>query len=161
MNLSEQIAQLKKSTEESKADLLKTFEFVPDEKLTWSPTESARSPIWIVAHCGGANAAFAAILRGEPLPMPEDPVEASAMIRNTGRDVQSREEAVKSVEESTAALIAALDGVTEEMTNSMTPTPFGPMPFRMWMEVPAPHMSGHARQIDYIQTIWGDLQDHM
>src|SRR2546425_10949006 len=101
MNLSDLIAQNKQETEQAKAQLLKTFAFVPDEKLRWSPSESARTPLWIAAHCGVSNDAFATILRGEELPMPKDPREASKRIREGGRDVQSREEAVKLVERNT------------------------------------------------------------
>jgi hypothetical protein len=46
-------------------------------------------------HCGVANSAFAAILRGEELPLPSSPEEADAQIRAGGRDVASREVAVK------------------------------------------------------------------
>ncbi|CAN5668084.1 hypothetical protein BH11ARM2_BH11ARM2_00540 [soil metagenome] len=99
-------------------------------------------------------------LRGEKLDMPSDPAEASAMFRNGGKDAKTREEAVKSVEDSTSAVLAALDSITEERAASSPDSPFGPIPFAFWMQVPPMHMTGHARQLDYIETIWGDVQDH-
>ena len=159
-DVSEMVAQSKKAAESGKARLLKVFEFVPDDKLTWSPSPHARTPIQIVAHCGVANGAFATILRGEKLRLPKDPVEAAALIRKGGSDVTSREVAIQIVESSTAEVLAALDNVSEELAATSPDSPFGPIPFPFWMGVPGDHMEGHAHQIEYIQTIWGDIQDH-
>jgi len=159
-DISEMIAQSKQSVETGKARLLKVFEFVPDDKLAWSPSPDARTPLQIVAHCGASNGAFATILRGEKLQMPTDPAEASALIRKGGSDVKSREVAIQMVESSTAEVIAALDKVSEDLAASSPDSPFGPIPFTFWMGVPGDHMGGHAHQIAYIQTIWGDFQDH-
>ena len=159
-DVSQLVAQAKRDTEAAKADLLRTFAFVPDDKLTWSPSPTARSAIQIVAHCGLANSAFSGLLRGEPLPLPADPAEAAAQIRAAGRDVASREEAVRLVEDGTARVIAAVDRVTPEMVATTPDSPFGPLPFPVWMTISALHMGGHARQVDYIQTVWGDVDDH-
>ena len=159
-DLPELIARTRENTESSKAQLLRTFECVPDEKLTYSPAPSARSAIQIVSHCGMANLAFAAILRGEELDMPDDPAEAATQIRMAGHEIAARDEAIQLIEDSTAQVLAALENVTEERLQTTPESPFGPMPFAFWMELPANHMSVHAPQIDYLQTIWGDLQDH-
>src|SRR5213593_1576945 len=111
MNLAELIVRTKQETEEAKKQLLKTFEFVPDDKLRWSPSESARTPLWLVGHCGAANEAFATAIRGEQVPMPADPQEASRRIRESGRDVPTREAAVALVDQNTAKVLDALDRV--------------------------------------------------
>lgn len=160
MNQSDMIAQAKRDAEEAKAQLLRTFEFVPEDRLGWSPSSTARTALQIVAHCGTANVAFATVLRGEELPLPSNPEEAAALIRAGGREVETREVAVKLVEDSTAEVIAALDRVTADMIETAPTSPFGPLPFPVWMSLPSIHMSGHARQIDYLQTIWGDTDDH-
>ena len=154
------IAESKRAVEATRDNLLKTFTFVPDEKLEWSPSASARSPLWIVAHCGATNHAFATFLRGETMPFPEDPAELTMAIRNGGKDVRTREEAVRSIERSTDEVLAALDTVTEERMGSTSQTPFGPLPFTIWIQAATTHMNDHARQLDYIETIWGDLNDH-
>lgn len=156
-----QIASYKEAVSSAKEQLLKTFAFVPDEKLTWSPSATARSPIQIVAHCGLANEAFATVIGGGELPVSGSAEEASAAIRAAGRDVTGRDEAVRMVEESTARVIAALDGVTPEMMETSPMSPFGPFPFVAWITLPGNHMAGHAHQIDYLETIWGDIEDHM
>src|SRR5689334_13777881 len=123
------IAQAKEATERAKADLLKTFEHVPDDRLAWSPSSTARTPLWIVAHCGAANDAFAAILRGESSPLPKDPAEAAAVIRAGGREAATRAEAVRSVAESTAAILRVLDGVTPAMLETSPESPAGAFPY--------------------------------
>jgi hypothetical protein len=140
--------------------LLKTFQFVPEDKLKWSPSPTARTPLQIVAHCGVANRAFATVLRGEPLPLSSDPKEAAAQIRDGGKDTATREAAVKLVEDGTAEVLAALDTVSTERAGSTTHTPFGPLPFSIWMNLPSEHMTGHAHQVNYLQTIWGDAENH-
>jgi hypothetical protein len=161
-NLAELVAQAKQSAEEAKALLLTNFSFVPDDKLTWSPSASARSAVQIVAHCGAANEAFAEVIAGGEIPINGlSPEEASAQIRISGATVTSREEAVELVEESTARVIAALDKATPELLATAPMTPFGPFPYEAWMVLPGQHMGGHAQQLAYLQTIWGDLEDHM
>ncbi len=156
----ELIENTKTATTRARADLRKTFEFVPEDKLMWSPSLTARTPLWMAMHCGVANAAFVAILRGEPLPLPTDPVEAAAFIRAAGQEAESRAEALRAIEDSTAEILQALDNVTAAMLETLPASPFGPLPFTVWMQVPSIHMTGHARQLDYLQTIWGDVQDH-
>lgn len=158
--LSEQIEEAKSATQEAKEHLLKVFSFVPDDKLNWTPGEPARTALWMVAHCGASNGAFATILSGKELSFSGTPEEISEQIRNGGRDAKIREEVVKAVEDSTAAVLAALDTVTEERLASSPPTPAGTFPFAIWMSIPADHMKTHAAQLDYLQTCWGDLKNH-
>jgi hypothetical protein len=67
---------------------------------------------------------------------------------------------VELIESNTTKVLEALDQISEEKLASTTPTPFGPLPYMVWVNLPAAHMAGHAAQIAYLQTIWGDLQDH-
>lgn len=156
-----QIARAKEGVERSMGDLLNVFSFVPDDKLTWSPSSTARSPLWIVGHCGQANEAFASFIRGVTPPLPGNPQDISKAIRETGRLTSSRDEAIASVESSVKSVLAALDGLTPESIEGSVDSPFGPMPIRFWMSLPEIHMTGHARQLDYLQTVWGDVKDHM
>jgi len=156
----ELIAQAKEATEKAKGDLLKTLEFTPEDRLAWSPSPTARTPLWIAAHCGASNLAFAAVLRGEPLPLPSDPDARALMIRLGGKDVTTRAEAVGFLNDSAEAVLQALDGVTDDMLARTVESPFGAFPFPFWMNLPSRHMEYHRSQLAYLQTIWGDLQDH-
>ena len=153
LNVPELVAEAKQSTDQARNLLLGTFQHVPDDKLTWSPSPAARSAIQIVAHCGMANQAFATVLRGEDLPI-VSAEEAAQKIREAGRDLTDRDTAVRLVDSSTEAVLQALDNVTPEMLETSPTSPFGPFPFLFWMKLPGVHMSGHACQIDYLQTIW-------
>ena len=97
MDFYSQIAQTKAGVERASQALLKTFAAVPDDKLGWSPSETSRSSLWIVGHCGRANEAFARGMRGEPFPS-LSPKEFATMVWNVGRDTASRDEAVRRVE---------------------------------------------------------------
>lgn len=160
MSTTEQIAQAKQSTQEAAQQLLTLFRFVPDDRLDWSPSETSRTALHLVSHCGMSNRAFAGILRGEMPPLPADPAEAAKFIRAAGREIATREEAVALLESSVADVLKALDEVTEDQIGTTPELPVGKLPFTVWMQVPANHMQVHIHQLGYLQTIWGDLQDH-
>ncbi len=82
------------------------------------------------------------------------------VIRAAGRNTATREDAVKLAQDSTAEILNALDSVTLERIETAPQSPFGPIPFAVWMTILPDHMGGHTRQIDYLQTIWGDTSDH-
>lgn len=160
-NISEMVAQAKQATLRAKSLLLKTFEYVPEDRLNWSPSADAKTPVQIVAHCAVSNTAFAGILRGEGPQLPSDPAEAIAFIRNGGSDVTSRKVAIQMIEDSVDEVLNALDYVSPDRMDSIIDTPFGPLPYTLFITLSGEHMTGHMCQIAYIQTIWGDLQDHM
>lgn len=140
--------------------LLKTFRFVPEDKLKWSPSKSARNSLGIVAHCCLANRMFAKVLRGEPIsPMPTRE-EVHALSRKFEATVRSRAAAVRLLKASCKETVAALGTMTPKRFATSPNSPMGPLPMALWMNLPGMHMSHHKAQIDYLQTIWGDLVDH-
>jgi hypothetical protein len=159
-NLSEIIGQAKQSAEMTNAGLLRTFSFVPDDKLTWSPSGTCRSALAIVAHCGILNGIFAATLRGETIPVPPSPAEAIAYVKGLEAKVTTREAAIAMIEDSHAQVMKALDGIQASQLETSPMSPFGPLPFAFWMQLPTIHTNAHSAQIDYLQTIWGDLDLH-
>lgn len=159
MESSDPIASQKAAVERASAGLLKTFAATPDDKLGYSPSETSRSSLWIMGHCAVANEAFAHGMRGGTFPpMPIE--EFGRMVWEAGKDTASREEAVRAVETTTAALLAALDGLTPELLASSVDSPFGPIPMGLWMTFAADHMAGHLHQLEYLQTVWGDHHNH-
>lgn len=158
--MSELIEQCKQSAQRGKSQFLNTFAYVPDDKLTWSPSPTAKSALRVAAHVGITNQAFAGILRGERMPGTsfEELIER---MNAAEQGVTSREQAVRLIEESTAAVLASLDSMTPEAVGSMVETPVVNAPMTFFMSLPGLHMSAHAAQVDYLQTIWGDLEMHM
>lgn len=139
----------------------KTFSFVPDDKLNWSPSPTARTALAIVAHACLANRMFAKVLSGEPIsPMPT-PEEVGVSSRKFEATIRDRAEAVRLLEETCEGIVAALATMTAERFATSPNSPFGALPMAVWIHLPGRHMDGHAAQIDYLQTIWGDLANHM
>lgn len=160
-NLKDAVTACQTRAREATARLAKTFAFVPDDKLQWSPSKSARSALSILAHCIMGNRMFAKVLRGEPLPALSTPEQRDAMSRQFEATITQRAEAVRQLEASTADVVAALGTMTAERFATSPNSPFGSFPMPFWMNLPALHQDGHAAQIDYLQTIWGDLEHHM
>ena len=159
--LKETVADCQARVKTATDRLAKTFEFVPDGKLKWSPSKTARSALAIVAHCIMANRMFAMMIRGEqisPMPTPE---QAHASSRQFEATITDRAEAVRQLEASSQEVVAAIGTMTAKRFGGSPNSPFGPMPMPVWMSLPGGHMDNHAAQIDYLQTTWGDLTDHM
>ena len=158
--MNEAIERSKAQVENGKDRLLKTFAAVPDDKVTWSPSPTAKSALRVVAHIGVTNYGFVSILRGQESKFSSFE-ELFAFFNPEEAKITSREQAVKLIEDSTNALLAALDELTEAKMASEVKGPFGPMPMTFWMALPSRHADNHASQIDYLQTIWGDMEIQM
>jgi hypothetical protein len=159
--LKEPIAACQARARAAAERLGKALSFVPDDKLNWSPSKTARTSLAIVAHCCLANRMFATVLRGEPIsPMPT-PAEVGVSSRKFEATIRGRAEAVRLLEETCEGVVAALATMTAERFAGSPNSPFGSLPMAVWVHLPGRHMDNHASQIDYLQTIWGDLADHM
>ena len=154
------VEQAKRHTGMVKDRLLKTFSFVPDDKLTWSPAPTCKCALRIVAHCGNSNAAFIRIMKGIPFPA-TSPEEMMEMARAADEAITTREEAIALIESSTAEVLVTIDNLTPAQVDSMIETPMFTAPMAFWMNLPARHMDNHASQIDMLQTCWGDMDWHM
>ncbi len=158
--LSEIVAECQARMKSATDRMVTTFRFVPDDKLRWSPSETARSPLDLVAHCALANRFFAGVIRGEPMPPMPQPGELRAWGRQLAAEIPDARDAIRRLEASRDEVIAALGTMTPERFATEPAMPGGSFPMHFWMGVPGQHMEGHASQMDYLQTIWGDLVDH-
>ena len=140
--------------------LLKTFSFVPDDKLNWSPSESARSALQQVAHCALANEFFAELIRNRPVELPVDLSGFRDFQRKMEAEFTDRQSAADRLASSTDVVVRAISDVDESLYSQSPSSPFGPQPMEFWMHLAGAHMRSHASQLDYLQTIWGDTQDH-
>ena len=158
---SEVVAQAKAHVQAGSARLAQLFSHVEDEKLTWSPSESARSALRLVAHCAITNQFFADIISGHlPEQMPS-PGEFEADLHAREAQIASREEALDLLSETTSQLCRTIEGVSEETIVSQCRSPFGTLPMAFWLQESGQHLAVHAGQLAYLQTIWGDLDNHM
>ena len=158
---SEIVAQACSQVKQNSDRLLHLLTFVPDDKLTWSPSETSKSSIRLVAHCALTSKFFADLLtHNMPDPMPS-PQECFGALHAEELNYTTRESVIALTNENTAELCKAIETITAENIGSMLNSPFGPMPLQFWLAMSSEHMVGHAGQIEYIQTIWGDLDNHM
>ena len=122
-----------------------TFEATPEEKLDYKPSETANSPRELIQHLlvgnGHLNGAFG--VGGSP---DEGPSDRKALIAR--------------LQSSTEAIIDKIETLPDAAMD--TTVAFGPgMPMPNFLMAASWHLARHAGQLDYIQTIWGDLEDHM
>jgi len=133
--------------------LLSTFAATPDDKLDFKPSESAKSPRELIQHIIGGNGLVAqcfgmasatsgSAAEHESAPMPHD-----------------REALIARVRETTEAIIAHIENLPDEAMDTMVQFVVGPIPMPVFLLLDEWHISRHAGQLDYIQTIYGDFED--
>jgi hypothetical protein len=143
--------------EQSKARLQHVFDKVPQDKLNWSPSATARTPLQIVAHCGAALGAICDMLDGNPYPAP-DTATADAELMAMDRKFSEKPEVSALVESNYKRLHDYIATMDESRLSEMVKMPFGlgeaPMTFAI--TAGSLHTDGHIAQLEYIQTIYGD-----
>lgn len=153
------ITMCKERATEALDSFLHTLSFVPEDKLTWRPTPTAKNALQIAAHCAGYSGAFAAIIRAGKFP-PID--EFRGRVQSTIAGISTLEEAEAVLRKGIADTVEALDTVKPEQIDSVIEAPaLGKTPFTFFMTLPAFHLEGHTTQIDYLQTCWGDQEVHL
>ncbi len=145
---------------DSKSRFLKALSFVPDDKLNWRPSETAKSALRIAAHVGYSNRLFKVAVLGGPFPT-NDVAAIFGQLSQDELSITSRQQAIDLIEDSTSELAGAMDRVDPENIHETPDSPFGPLPVAFWLSLPMVHFFDHAGQLDYLQTIWGDLDPHM
>lgn len=138
----------------------KTFNAVPEDRLNYSPSSTARTPLRVAAHAALSNYAMAKMLRGEQIEF-KSADEADRHMGAEEKKVTTRAGALEMLDSSLRDLLDTLSSIPEEKLNETCSTPFGEYPMNRMIFMPGKHLAMHASQIDYIQTIWGDLEYHM
>jgi|SRR5579883_3430057 len=139
---------------------LHDLSFVPADKLTWSPSPTAKSALEIAAHCAGYSGGFASIIRAGKFPSSLE--EFLGPIQSAIKSIATLEQAETMLRKGIADTIAALDIVKPEQIGAIIDAPaLGQTPFKFFLTIPAMHLETHGAQIDYLQTCWGDLEVHL
>src|SRR5689334_6575986 len=130
---------------------LKTFSFIPDDKLTWTPTPTAKSAIRIAAHTALYAARFARMMRDRKLPAVDNLSEWLAQRNAEEAAITTRAEMESAFRKGTEEVIAALDSLTPEEIGSSLDSGLGwSMPMTRLMHLPGWHATLHTGQIDYL-----------
>lgn len=153
--MNQTVENTKAEFQATKARLLRTFDATPDDRLNWSPSESARTPVELVAHCVNSLNWLHTSFAGDPKPKLTT-AEFDAMHMANDKKFNSREQVVAFLESESAAYLSWLDALTEEQLASTWESPFGAVPMTLAITLPAKHADGHVSQLEYLQTIYGD-----
>jgi uncharacterized damage-inducible protein DinB len=155
------VASCKESAVWGMEHFLKVFSFVPDDKLTWTPTPTAKSAIRIAAHTALYAGIFARMIEERKLPASDNLTEWLAQRNAEEAAISSRTEMESIFRKGTDEVIAALDSLTPEAIGTALESGLGwSMPMTFLMNLPGTHAMGHTGQIDYLQTCWGDQEVH-
>ena len=127
---------------------VKTAEQISEDKANEKPSETAMSAREIVDHCTETNAAMGRML-GEDVP-DYDPSSA-----------ESFQKSLNVFQTSCDRLSETLANVPDERLEEEIETSGGnQMPLTRIMSIPAVHIGYHWGQLAYLQTLWGDTEDH-
>ena len=140
--------------------ILKALETTPDDKITWSPSSTCRTPCQQVAHSALAIEGIHGMLTGKPFPFAST-AELDSTLREQEKAYTTREQAKALLEANSQAYLAWLDSLTPAQLAATIELPFGTFPMADAITFPADHTRGHAAQLEYTQTIWGDHDWHM
>lgn len=140
--------------------LINDFAKTPDEKINWSPSSTCRTPVQLVAHCGMAILGMKDMFEGKPFQY-ASLAEMDTHLRELEKAFTTRAQVLDLLEENSKIYIAWLSSLSDETLGSILQMPFGPIPMSKAITMLAGHSTGHASQIEYIQTIYGDHDWYM
>jgi hypothetical protein len=153
----ETIDQAKNTMLQAKQKLVATLSDIPDAYVTYSPSESARTPLQIVVHCASAIRFIQEQMAGKPFDQPST-AAADRAFRIEETSFDSRQQALDYFDAVTNDYLIFLDSLTEsDLVNSAAlPFGLGMLPVKDWLGAAPGHTQGHIAQLEYIQTIYGD-----
>jgi len=153
--------------EDAKAEFLrakdrleKGLASTPDDKINWSPSATSRSPIALVAHSALSIEGMRGWLDGEPFPF-SSMEELDDFSRKKEAEFSTRDQVKQALDQHTSVFLAWLDSLSDDRVASMFESPMGSFPMAAAITFPADHLRGHAAQLEYLQTIYGDRTMHM
>lgn len=138
----------------------RTLSHVPTDKLTWKPSPTSKSSLEVAAHIGVANMGLAKMIENRgAIPMSID--ELFAAIKSEEAKLTSLDSVLSLLDSSAEYMSKVLKEIpASELESGSIDTPFGTRPLKRFIFVPESHTNGHVSQLDYLQTVWGDLVPH-
>jgi hypothetical protein len=122
------------------------LDFVPDDKLNWKVSETADSPLGIANHVARSISGGLSNLRTGNWEMDGEPIS-------------SRDEIKEHIVKLGCEYAAELRKLPDSAFEGLKETPFGPMPNAL-ISIPIYDAIHHHGQIAFLQTTWGDGEDH-
>jgi hypothetical protein len=123
-----------------------SFEATPDEKLDYKPSETANSARQLIQHLVVGNTYVAGTF-GLDLGVKEP--------------ASDRLELTEQLTQTTEAIIDGISNLTDDQINGSVDFFGHPMPMASFILVDEWHLTRHIGQLEYIQTIYGDMEDRL
>jgi hypothetical protein len=139
--------------------LVRVFKNTPEDRVAWSPSATARTPIQLVAHSAFSIGFIGEMLLGTPYPA-KTMTEADAQFLEMEKGISTAEAALELLQARCEGHISLLESLTESRLEESVVAPFGlgSVPMRLAITFPAAHTRGHTSQLEYLQTIYGNRQ---
>jgi len=133
--------------------ILTSFAATPDDKLDFKPSETANSPRQLIQHVIGGNGVVAQSfgIASAPSGSPAELESAPA--------ATDRESLTTRLRETTETIINHIENLPDEAMDTTVQFISRPLPMTSFLLLDDWHITRHAGQLDYLQTIWGDLED--
>lgn len=155
------LSQTKAELLRAKERLTQALATTPENRIGWSPSPTARTPLQLAGHAANAISGIQGMLTGQSFPF-AGLAEFDAFMRADEQKYTSREQVLALLEQTSIVYFAWLDTLTPEQISAMVQPPFGPLvPMAVAITFPTYHLNNHIAQMDYIQTIYGDHDWHM
>lgn len=139
---------------------MRTAKAMPDDRLDWQPSDSARSALDLVREIALSGAWFVALARGEKVEAGEDHAERE---RERAAELKTLEECETQARRDTSELCAMISRSGSEQLEEEVKLPFGGGMTVTKADLFGMHYSHlvyHSGQINYIQTLYGDAEMH-
>jgi len=135
-------------TEKSGAEMLLTLARTPDDKLDWKPEPTARSAMDFMRECAVHCDEWAQLLDSFTWP---------AQFKTRIGSIATREEAIAEMNAAVARLVASIREVPDDKLDDLLKAPWEEAPIGIWLTYAAGHNQYHIGQMNYIQTLYGDM----
>ncbi len=157
--MDEYVAYCKKQAVQEMEMFLRNFSRVPDDRLNWTPTPTAKSPMRVAAHTALYAGRFAAMIRDRNVGQVDNLEEWIAQREAEEVALVSRTEMEEAFRRGTDEVLAALDSLSpEEIEGTIDSGQGWSMSMKHLMSLPGWHATLHTGQIDFLQTCWGDQE---
>ncbi len=146
--------------QQGKDSLERTFAAVPDDKISWKPAEGANSALDLFGETAQTFRMIAGLIesKGEAKPSREMFAQFRAE-----RASWTRQDALTHMETEFSRFKAGLESLTEDDLNIPVTLAMGggmTAPMAMWIMMAYRSTISRFAQINYIQTLYGDLESH-
>ncbi|MCL4284713.1 MAG: DinB family protein [Fimbriimonadaceae bacterium] len=135
--------------------LQKDLAAMSDQMLANCPGGEARCGFDLVYEMAMVNRLVAGALRGDAGDIPEP----QGWVRSP-QDYRNKAAAMRDLSDSVEELLSAFATVSEQDLAKEIPTPLGKMPIGQVMSIMGSHLMYHSGQLNYIQTLHGDVAFH-